>query len=505
MVQQHAAFVVELEGPIVHIRAADQSHLPVRHDAFGVEEAGGVFIDLHAVAQKLPPVSLGHHVGKLVVVRNAGDKNPHVHPRVGGDAQGFLHGLLHGVIGGGEVEHLLGGGDELQIDFFNGIVRVVQGPVGKGLAPAPGAFHFVPGAVVVVLVVEGAPHHLPHLHELGGEPPDPRALDADGGVLPVSEADDEVGVFVGDVDAPGIGELPVDDGDFPVIPVVEVDAVHIAVNGVEGLHLNARVLEILERLVGKAGEVAEIIEGDVDFHAGGGPLLQNGEDAVPELSLRQDVVLQKNIDLRLLQVLDQVLEKLRALLEIDGVRVPVEQEAPLFQVRRQPSPGRGLPPEAAEVDSAGQALALPAGDGGHRLKAELLHLMGPAPEAEQNYAGHRHGQQKAHPHQLVGGAAGPLVDPDGHRRAGDEQQGVDKAGVLRQKEGDQKRGGDLGDHRQCAHGNAGKGGNFSLDPLFHRGDMGNVLMHGSSPPHRQFQRLAFLLYKKTPPSSTAKY
>ena len=202
---------------------------------------------------------------------------------------------------------------------------------------------------------------------------------------------------------------------------------------------------------------------------------------------------------------DQVLEKFRALLEVYGAGVPVEQKTPLFQVRRQPAPGRGLPPEPGQIDLAGHALAFPLGDGGHLPEAELLGLVGPAPEAEENHAGHRHGQQQAHPHQLIGGAAGPLIDPDGQRRAGDEQQGVDKAGILRQKKGDQQGGGDLGNYRQRAHGDAGGGGNFPFGPLLYRGNMGNVFMHKAAPPHGQSQRLTFLLYKKTPPSSTPKY
>ena len=215
----------------------------------------------------------------------------------------------------------------------------------------------------------------------------------------------------------------------------------------------------------------------MDFYPGGGPLLQNGENPVPELSLRQNIILQEDINLRLLEALNQVLEKFRALLEVDGVGVPVEQEAPLFQIRRQPPPGGGLPPEPGQVDLAGHALALPAGNGGHLPEAELLGLMGPAPEAEEEHAGHGHSQEQAHPNQLVGRAAGPLIDPDGHRRAGEEQQGVDKAGVFGQKEGDQQGGDDLDDHRQRAHGDAGDGGNLPLDPLLHGGDMGDVLMH----------------------------
>ena len=206
-----------------------------------------------------------------MVIRHTGDKQPHVYSRVRGDAQGLLHGLLHCVIRRGEVEHLLGGSDKLQIRFLYGVIRVVQRPVGKGLAPALGALHRMAGAVVVVLIVKSAPHHLPHLHELCGKSPYSLAFDADGGILPMAETDNEVRVFVGDVDAAGIGVLPVYDGNFPVVPVVEIDTVHIAVDRVEHLHFNARVLKRLERFIGKAGQVAEIVEGDMDFHPGGGP------------------------------------------------------------------------------------------------------------------------------------------------------------------------------------------------------------------------------------------
>ena len=131
---------------------------------------------------------------------------------------------------------------------------------------------------------------------------------------------------------------------------------------------------------------------------------------------------------------DQILKKVRALFEINGVRIPIEEESPFLQVRRQPAPGRGLPPETGQVDFAGHTLALSAGDGGYFPEAELFDLMRSAPQAEQNHAGHRHSQQQAHPHQLIGGTAGTLIYPDGHRRSGDQQQSVDKAGVFRQEE-----------------------------------------------------------------------
>ena len=125
MIQQYAAFVVELERAVVHISAADQRCLPVCQDAFGVKKTGGVFVDFDAVAQQLSPIGLRNHIGELVVVRNAGDQQPYIHPRVGGDAQGLLHGFFHRIVGGGDIQHPLGGGDQLEIGLFNGIVRII--------------------------------------------------------------------------------------------------------------------------------------------------------------------------------------------------------------------------------------------------------------------------------------------------------------------------------------------------------------------------------------------
>ena len=55
--------------------------------------------------------------------------------------------------------------------------------------------------------------------------------------LPVAEADDQVGVFIRYVDASGIGNASINDGDFPVIPVVEVNTIDITVDRIEHLHL----------------------------------------------------------------------------------------------------------------------------------------------------------------------------------------------------------------------------------------------------------------------------
>ncbi|SCJ73268.1 Uncharacterised protein [uncultured Blautia sp.] len=59
----------------------------------------------------------------------------------------------------------------------------------------------------------------------------------------MAEPDKEVGVFIGNIDASGVGVHPVNDGDLPVVPVVEVNPIHVAVDWIEDLHLHASVLQ----------------------------------------------------------------------------------------------------------------------------------------------------------------------------------------------------------------------------------------------------------------------
>ena len=271
--------------------------------------------------------------------------------------------------------------------------------------------------------------------------------------------------------------LPVDDGDLPVIPVVEVDAVHIAVDGVEHLHLDAGVLQGPEGIVGKAGEIAEVVEDDPHLHAGGGPLPQDGEDPVPDLPLRQDIILQEDIDLRPPEMVDQVVKEHVPLREIAGLRTAVEEELPLLQIGGQPSPGGRAAAQALDIDVTGHAGALPLRRRSHLPQAQALGLMGAAPQEEEDHAGYRQRQQKAHPHQLVGGTAPPLVHPDSHHGARQLQEHIDEVGLLRQQRRQSQGQHDLGDDRQRADGNAGEGGDPPLRPLLGLG-RSSLLGHG---------------------------
>ena len=125
-----------------------------------------------------------------------------------------------------------------------------------------------------------------------------------------------------------------------MVPVIEVDTVDITVNRVKHLHLDAGVLDGLKRIIGKPCQISKIVEDDMNFHPSGGPLLQYRENTVPDLSLRQNVVLQKNIDLRVNQPVHQIVKKGPAVSKIPDIRIPVQPELPFLEVSRQTAPGR---------------------------------------------------------------------------------------------------------------------------------------------------------------------
>ena len=62
----------------------------------------------------------------------------------------------------------------------------------------------------------------PHLQEHQGKASYCSSLNADGIVLPMSKAFHPVDILICQIDAAGIGKLPVNDQDFPVIPVIVV-------------------------------------------------------------------------------------------------------------------------------------------------------------------------------------------------------------------------------------------------------------------------------------------
>ena len=292
----------------------------------------------------------------------------------------------------------------------------------------------------------------------------------------MAETDDQVGIFVGDVDAAGIGHPAVNDSDLPVVPVVEVDAVHIPVDRVENPHLDPRVLNVLQGIICQAGQITEVVKNQIDLHPGRSPLLQHAEDAVPDLSLCQDVILHEDGVLRLCQVGDQVLKKGSAVPEIPGCGVSVHRKPLLLQIGCQPPPGGRLAAQAGQIGLTGHFLALPLRDGRDLPQTQLLGLVGPTPQAEQNHTGHRQHHQQTHPGQLIAGTARPLVDPDSRQGSCQFQKAVYIAGLFLEEISQQQCGGDLGKNCQRTHGDAGCRGDLPLDSF-----RGHLVMHRAHP------------------------
>src|SRR5699024_1067036 len=192
------ALVVVAQAPVVQVDAAHHGGGIVADEDLGVDEAGGVLVDLHPLLDELPVVAVGQGEGGLLV-RDAGNDDPHVHPPLGGVGQGGEHVIVQNQVGGGDVDVPLGPVEDVHVHHLAHVL-LVHGDVPVGHDPAPGRNR---GGGVQVLQVVRPPsrRHVPQLEEHQGEAPHRLAGDHDGGVLPVAEAPDPVDVLIRQVDA----------------------------------------------------------------------------------------------------------------------------------------------------------------------------------------------------------------------------------------------------------------------------------------------------------------
>ena len=454
---------MQMERAIVHIGAAHQRHFSVHHNALGMQEPRRVFINLHTVGQQLSPVGLSHHIGEFMV-RHGGDHQADIHTGVCRNAQRFLHGVLHCIIRRRDIHHVLCRGDQLQIHFLDGVIRIAYRPIGKGLTPPVSlAFHLRP--VIIILIGNRAAHHLPHLDELGCKSPGRRAFDPHAGILPVPITVHDVGILVTDIDAAGIGPVAVDDGDLPVIPEIKIDPIHIAMHGIEYFHFNACVLNFLQCFIGKTGQISEIIKNDANLYALLHPTAQHIKDPVPDLAFRKDIVLQKNIGFRLLHMGNQIFQKLRAVAHIMHLRILVDQKAPLLQIGGKASPRRIPAVQPCQILCAGTAGRLFFCRRRNLAQAQRFGLLGTSPQDKQDHAGYRQQKQQTHPAEFIGGASMAGIDPDSDHHCDHLQRTVNKAVILVQEPGQQNGKRDLDTNHQYTHSHTGSCRDSPLDPL----------------------------------------
>ena len=245
--------------------------------------------------------------------------------------------------------------DEVQEHVLRRGDGVVVRPVHKGLAEAR-RLPVVVGAVVVPLLHQLSAVALPHMEELPCQAPCAGAVQPDAAVLPIAETDGKVGVFVCHVGSAGVGRAAVDADDLPMIPIVEVQAVDVVVDRVKDLYLYPALPQGLDLSGGKAHHAAEVIEDNLDLHAFRRLPAEDLRHAVPYLSLRNDEELQKDEMLRLLQLLQHILQEHLAGGQIRCLRITVKEISLTAQINTEPLPLGEFSPQLLHLDAVGGLL-----------------------------------------------------------------------------------------------------------------------------------------------------
>ena len=331
----------------------------------------------------------------------------------------------------------MGIGNALKEHILRRIVRVIDGAIGKGLTPAaagPG----LQGMVIVILVLDMAGEHLPHVDKPGGETPGTRAVQQHAAVLPLSKTADKIGILIRHIHPAGIGILPVNAQDLPVIPIIEVQAVDILVDRVEDFRLHPGLPHPLNSLPTHPGDISEIVKNDLDLHPMAGPLRQDLHKPIPELALRQDEVFQENKALRPGHPAQGIGKKSISAGKVGHIRLTVEQKIPLGQHGSGPPPVGQHLSQPLQVSLALALFRTPVGRSLYRQQIQPFALDIAAPENIQDQPRHRYRYHQQRPGQLVAAAGGAALDIDGHKDGGRlHNDGQHKGGMGLKKIGQQ--------------------------------------------------------------------
>ena len=111
-----------------------------------------------------------------------------------------------------------------------------------------------------------------------------------------------------------------------MVAVVEVQAVHIVVYRIEDDDLHPGTAQRLHLLRRHTHHAAEIVEDQLDLYALPALTPQDIRQAIPQLALRHDEVLQKDETLRPLHGVQHILQKFLARLQVCRPRISVKRE-----------------------------------------------------------------------------------------------------------------------------------------------------------------------------------
>ena len=290
---------MQVQTAVIQVDGAHCSGLVVGHKLLGVDETGRVLVDLHAARGQPRIVAAGDRKDQLFI-RDARRDDPHIHAPLGRQHQRPLHLVAQDQVGRGDVYIPLGAVDKVEVDILAHPL-VVQRVVGVGQHSGS-----LPGGVADgrQIGLDGRHFFLrrtPHLQKNQRQIAHGVALQPHAGVLPAAVGVGQVEVFVRQIVAAGVADLPVNDSDLAVVAVVHKDVQHRH-DGVEHPALDAPLLQ----LFGKGGvhkpDAAHVVVKNAHLYPGGGPLGQNILNALPGDGILDGVVLHKNKVLGFAQV-----------------------------------------------------------------------------------------------------------------------------------------------------------------------------------------------------------
>ena len=287
-----------------------------------MQEARRILVDPHSCLQKhriIGPGQLEHHL----LVRNARGHDPHIHAPFRRQTQGGLHLVIHDQVGRKNIDVIPRLVQNIQVDVLRHDL-VVQGGVPVGLHEALALKGLrVPdlGTVRIIGTVRAA-LGIPHPQEHHRIIPDGLALQHKACILPVAETDLFINIFVRQIDAAAESRMPVDDRDFPVIPVVH-DQGPEGNEAVEGDAFDSRLLKLLVIVRREQGDASQVVVHKTHVQSGLRLFDEDFPDASPHLSFTHDEEFHKNKMLRLFQFLQKIPVQLLSYLIIAGRRPPV--------------------------------------------------------------------------------------------------------------------------------------------------------------------------------------
>ena len=292
---------MQVKTAVVQIDGPHDGVFIVADHGLGVDEARGVFIDMNARFLQRFVVGSGQEKHGLLI-GDMGRDDPHVDPGLRGGTKRCHHLIVDDEVGGSDVYIFFGPVNHVQVGrFAHQIIIQRKVRVGEDYAVRGNGFHPCSGRTIAGEGIHLSAGKTPQREILHGHAPYGTAPETHAGILPVAVFCIGVDVLIRQIDAACKADLPVDDADFAVIPVIEPGGE----NGVEGIeHAHPQSLCPQDAIVmaGQCQKTPQIVVHQPHFHALFDFSFQHFQDAVPHGAFFDNEVLQENERFRCLQL-----------------------------------------------------------------------------------------------------------------------------------------------------------------------------------------------------------